>query len=46
MYLFPYGYLDFLFYYLLTYLWKGLFLNGWNGTEQVKMIGFLLYGGE
>lgn len=46
MYLFPYGYLGSLFYYLLTYLWKVLFLNGWNGMEQIKMIGFSFYGGE
>lgn len=46
MYSFLYGYLDSLFYYLLTYLWKGLFLSGWNGMEQIKMIGFSFYGGE
>jgi len=46
MYLFPFGFSDSLFYYLLTYLWKGLFLRGWNGMEQIKMIGFSFYGGE
>lgn len=46
MYSFLYGCSDSLFYYLLTYLWKGLFLSGWNGMEQIKMIGFSFYGGE
>ena len=40
-----FGFLVFLLSYLLIYLWKVLYLNGWSGTAQQKMTGFLHYGG-
>tara|TARA_B110000240_G_scaffold187126_1_gene224452 strand:- start:5 stop:310 length:306 start_codon:yes stop_codon:yes gene_type:complete len=36
----------FFIFYHLTYLLKELYLNGLNGTEQQKTIGFLSFGGD